>query len=184
MTPAEKQTILARFFRPEEHETISGNVYVGIAPTIRRLNEVGEFNFLPFSDRCELTDKQTSKGKSIWKADFTGVLEIPGLGRRVGQGSDESFDPDTARKSAQAYALRKAANLFGVALYLWDAEGRKYAEDPTDVVNLKKLVMMTAKRNGFLGGNAEELADFLIVPIENLGDADGLTDVLRGEGVL
>jgi hypothetical protein len=43
---------------------------------------------------------------------------------RAGVGAGENYDLDTAVKTADAEAFKKAANKFGVALELWDPAAR------------------------------------------------------------
>lgn len=45
---------------------------------------------------------------------------------RAGIGSNINFDPDTAVKTAQAEALKKACHQYGIALYLWQEAERDF----------------------------------------------------------
>ena len=69
---------------------------------------------------------------------------------RDGIGANTNFDPDTAVKSAQAEALKKACHQFGIALYLWSEAERDFiALQKSASVNdlgLKQLVMVYTQR--------------------------------------
>jgi hypothetical protein len=69
---------------------------------------------------------------------------------RDGIGANTNFDPDTAVKSAQAEALKKACHQFGIALYLWDVAERDFVElqrrAKTDDGALKHLVVAYTQR--------------------------------------
>lgn len=185
MTADEKLKILSRYFLPEEHEwNEQRHVYVGVPHTIRRLNEAGPWSFTLSKSEVLPTGKTTRSGKDIFRCDVIGELFIDDLGERSGSGSDESHDVDTAMKSAQAYALRKAGNLFGIALYLWDDAGQKYAEDPSNLDNLKQIVFTHARRGGFRGYTADELAEFFEIDPVYLTTVIGLTSILEREGVI
>lgn len=166
---------LAAEFEADEHEYVQGMIYIGINPTIRRLNAwSAEYNqpwdFELQDPVIENTGKMTggNKPKPIYRATVVGSLTLGGygdgrLGTRDGSGSAESFDMDTAVKSAQAYALRKAGNLFGVAGYLLSEESRVAAEDriatETEVSSLKGVLADHAEANGaLLDGTPEENA--------------------------
>lgn len=105
-------------FRADEHEWLQNKfIYVTINSTIQRLNEAcpdwslqqKHFNMV----------LNPSKGKNgEYESVMVAELSIPNMGTRMGTGAASNFDPDNSAKSAQAYALRKAANQFGVAHYL------------------------------------------------------------------
>jgi len=69
---------------------------------------------------------------------------------RDGIGANTNFDPDTAVKSAQAEALKKACHQFGIALYLWSEAERDFiALQKGAALNdlaLKQLVMAYTQR--------------------------------------
>ena len=69
---------------------------------------------------------------------------------RDGIGANINFDPDTAVKSAQAEALKKACHQFGIALYLWDSAERDFVELQRKASNddnaLKRLVVSYTQR--------------------------------------
>jgi hypothetical protein len=69
---------------------------------------------------------------------------------RDGIGAGLNFDPDTAVKTAQAEALKKACHQFGIALYLWDSAERDFVElqrqAATNDVALKQLVVAYTQR--------------------------------------
>jgi hypothetical protein len=69
---------------------------------------------------------------------------------RDGIGSNINFDPDTAVKSAQAEALKKACHQYGIALYLWDEAERDFValqkSAATNDIALKQLVLLYTQR--------------------------------------
>lgn len=173
---------LAAEFEADEHEYVEGLIYIGINPTIRRLNAwSAEFDqpwdFALQTPMIENTGKSTKSGKPIYRATVVGSLSLGGyfvssLGTRDGSGSAESFDMDTAVKSAQAYALRKAGNLFGVAGYLLSEESRVAAEDriatETEVSSLKGVLADHAEANGALLDRTPEENALVIAGLHNV----------------
>jgi hypothetical protein len=69
---------------------------------------------------------------------------------RDGIGAGVNFDPDTAVKTAQAEALKKACHQYGIALYLWDSAERDFVELQRQAaksdVALKQLVVAYTQR--------------------------------------
>jgi hypothetical protein len=69
---------------------------------------------------------------------------------RDGIGSNVNFDPDTAVKSAQAEALKKACHQYGIALYLWKEAERDFVALQKSATNndvaLKQLVVAYTQR--------------------------------------
>ena len=69
---------------------------------------------------------------------------------RDGIGSNVNFDPDTAVKSAQAEALKKACHQYGIALYLWKEAERDFVALQKSAANndvaLKQLVVAYTQR--------------------------------------
>jgi len=69
---------------------------------------------------------------------------------RDGIGSNVNFDPDTAVKSAQAEALKKACHQYGIALYLWKEAEREFVALQKSAANndvaLKQLVVAYTQR--------------------------------------
>jgi hypothetical protein len=70
--------------------------------------------------------------------------------QRDGIGANVNFDPDTAVKSAQAEALKKACHQFGIALYLWSEQERDFValqkSASTNDVALKQLAVAYTQR--------------------------------------
>lgn len=119
------QQQLTKSFRADEHEwNGKGHIYVNVNATIQRLNElndVGQPAFWSFTSShfsSSVSPTVTKAGKAQYDSFVVGELRIADLGSRMGTGADTNMDLDTSAKSAQAYALRKAANQFGVAMYL------------------------------------------------------------------
>jgi len=180
-------------FEPEEHKyEQGGNLYVGIDPTIRRLNSFQkqfecDWHFNITESRIEDAQIPTKNGKPQFRATITATLTIGdynlGLGSRDGTGSAINFDSDTAIKSAQAYALRKAGNLFGIALYLKDEDDRTEMEqqmrDQGEITALKDRLGEVAELNDVeftdnINENAQRMADFLGVKVDDLKDVNVL----------
>jgi hypothetical protein len=69
---------------------------------------------------------------------------------RDGIGSNINFDPDTAVKSAQAEALKKACHQYGIALYLWQEAERDFIALQKSAANndvaLKQLAVAYTQR--------------------------------------
>ena len=69
---------------------------------------------------------------------------------RDGIGSNINFDPDTAVKTAQAEALKKACHQYGIALYLWKEAERDFIALQKSASNndvaLKQLVVAYTQR--------------------------------------
>jgi hypothetical protein len=69
---------------------------------------------------------------------------------RDGIGSNINFDPDTAVKTAQAEALKKACHQYGIALYLWKEAERDFIALQKSAANndvaLKQLVVAYTQR--------------------------------------
>lgn len=78
------------------------------------------------------------------------LTSVRAFSSRDGLGAAVNFDPDTAVKSAQAEALKKACHQFGIATYLWDEAERDFVElqrrAVTDDSALKKLVVAHTQR--------------------------------------
>ena len=145
----------------------AGQDYVAIDGYINRLNDVLGHNWAWSVNHWEFRDgPPTAKGKPQYLCVVSGTLTVlltdigvvslgdgddgyltsqRGLISRDGMGAGMNFDPDTAAKTAQAEALKKACHQFGIALYLWDAGERDFVETQrraaNDDVQLKKVVM-------------------------------------------
>jgi hypothetical protein len=132
----------------------SGQDYVAIDGYINRLNEVlghawaweiNESTFYP--DAAPPTKNGKPQYVAIVRGTLTIILSDIGVVSvgdeedgepylttqkamisRDGIGAGVNFDPDTAVKTAQAEALKKACHQYGIALYLWDAAERDFVE--------------------------------------------------------
>lgn len=156
-----------RFHHSQVRKNQSNQDYVSIDGYINRLNSVLGHKWAWSVNKWELRDAAPTKsGKPQYLAVASGTLMIMlddigvvsvgdgeggfltsqrGLISRDGIGAGLNFDPDTAVKTAQAEALKKACHQFGIALYLWSEDERDYVElqrkAMTDDISLKKLVM-------------------------------------------
>lgn len=155
--------------------------YVAIDGYINRLNDVLGSNWSWSVNTWEFRDAPpTAKGKPQYMAVVSGTLSIK-IGdedmfsyvSRDGIGAGFNFDPDTAVKTAQAEALKKACHQFGIALYLWDAAERDYVElqrrAGNDDVALKRLAVAYTNRVLELGPDTTPTKDQML---EVLGVAD------------
>ena len=147
----------------------SNQDYVAINQYINRLNDVlGALWSWSVNDWKIMDAPPTKSGKPQYTAIVQGTLMIVlndigvvsvGEGdddaflttqratvARDGIGANTNFDPDTAVKSAQAEALKKACHQFGIALYLWESDERDYVElqrqAATNDGALQKLVVL------------------------------------------
>jgi hypothetical protein len=150
----------------------SGQDYVSIDGYINRLNDVlGAMWSWSVNDWKIADAAPTKSGKPQYTAVVQGTLTIilsdigvVSIGidedsfltsqraqvSRDGIGANTNFDPDTAVKSAQAEALKKACHQFGIALYLWSEAERDFiALQKGAALNdlaLKQLVMAYTQR--------------------------------------
>lgn len=150
----------------------SGQDYVSIDGYINRLNDVlGAMWSWSVNDWKIADAAPTKSGKPQYTAVVQGTLTIilsdigvvsVGIDEdsfltsqraqvsRDGIGANTNFDPDTAVKSAQAEALKKACHQFGIALYLWSEAERDFiALQKSAALNdlaLKQLVMAYTQR--------------------------------------
>jgi len=128
----------------------SNQDYVAIDGYINRLNEVLGHAWAWQINSWKIKDAPPTKsGKPQYMAVVQGTLTIilsdigvitvggdddeepylttqKAMISRDGIGANVNFDPDTAVKSAQAEALKKACHQYGIALYLWDAAERDF----------------------------------------------------------
>lgn len=150
----------------------AGQDYVAIDDYINRLNDVVGHGWTWSINTWKIMDAAPTKtGKQQYTAVVQGTLGIflsdvgvISLGEdddsflttqkaivyRDGIGANTNFDPDTAVKSAQAEALKKACHQFGIALYLWKEQERDLValqkRAATDDIALKQLVMLYAQQ--------------------------------------
>lgn len=156
------QTLLDHCNKPfryyELQKNFKGHLYASVQATQARLNDLGvPWNLTHNSLVVERYQWVNAKGKEVTNYDaYCSVqLEIESLGSRCGTGADTNQDPDTATKSALAYALRKAGNQFGIAWYITNKPAEEVAlweflsgADLTDLTTVKKAVKMVADIDG------------------------------------
>lgn len=145
------EALVERFHPSQVKKNQSNQDYISIDGYINRLNDVLGASWSWSVNNWEFRDgPPTAKGKPQYIAVANGTLTINDsvLGihsSRDGIGAGFNFDPDTAVKTAQAEALKKACHQFGIALYLWDEEEREWVQQQRDAVSndvaLKKVVM-------------------------------------------
>lgn len=150
---------------------------------MRRLNDiVGEEWNLDVQDAYLSPTNQTTKGgKSLWLATVRVALQIR-TSTRGGVGAALMADPDDAIKTAQAEALKKASNQFGMALELWTEEGREdvargRAIAAGDLPALKQAAFQLALEKG-AEANPASIAATLGIEEDDLQDAGKLAQLL------
>ena len=174
----------------------SGQDYVSIDGYINRLNDVlGAMWSWSVNDWKIADAAPTKSGKPQYTAVVQGTLTIilsdigvVSIGidedsfltsqraqvSRDGIGANTNFDPDTAVKSAQAEALKKACHQFGIALYLWSEAERDFiALQKSAALNdlaLKQLVMAYTQR-------VLELEPGVVPEKEQMCDVLGIKDL-------
>jgi len=168
------EALTERFHHTLVRKNQSGQDYVSIDGYINRLNDVlGGMWSWSINDWKLYPDAapHTSTGKPQYLAVVQGTLTIilsdigvvsVGIDEdsflttqraqvsRDGIGSNINFDPDTAVKSAQAEALKKACHQFGIALYLWQEAERDFVAlqkaAKTNDIALKSLAVAYTQR--------------------------------------
>jgi hypothetical protein len=163
--------------------------YVGWDSVVRRLNdEVGlNWNLDIKASSVRLTDQTTNKGKPLYLAEVQVALTIgeheDRTSTRGGVGAALMADPDDALKTAQAEALKKASNQYGMALELWTEEGREVvargrAVAGGDLSVLKQEVFQLALAQG-AEPNANSVAETLGIDVSDLQDAEKLRKIIE-----
>ena len=172
MIPAK---LTEKFHHTQVKKNQSGQDYVSIDGYINRLNEVMGH---AWSFRINKSDiyfgvaPDTKNGKPQYVALVQGTLsmilsdvgvismedsdgesyltEQKAMVSRDGVGASTNFDADTAIKTAQAEALKKACHQFGIALYLWSEVERSFIALQRQAVNndvaLKGLAVAYTQR--------------------------------------
>ena len=174
----------------------SGQDYVSIDGYINRLNDVlGAMWSWSVNDWKIADAAPTKSGKPQYTAVVQGTLTIilsdigvVSIGNdedsflttqraqvsRDGIGANTNFDPDTAVKSAQAEALKKACHQFGIALYLWSEAERDFIalqkSASTNDLGLKQLVVAYTQR-------VLELEPGVVPEKEQMCDVLGIKDL-------
>ena len=180
---------LSKRFPPAVHRTNpEGMTYIAVDAVIGRLNEATPY----WDTHVQIVLGPTSEGVPTTRSGkpqfITAAvlsLYIPGLGTRVGAGSNTNFDADTSIKGAVSQALKKAAQQFGVGLYLADAEERAAmslemaaARPGASLQELKDAVFARAKRLDPAVNDGASCARALGVDITDLQDTDRLRAIL------
>lgn len=159
-------------------------------PTFERLTTPVQWSLEHSNSSLVPYDVTNSSGvvKTNFLSHCAVELTIPGLGTRMGSGADSSFDPDNAAKSAQAYALRKAANQFGVAHYLLmnpekesDLVKHLLASDIDDEVAMKTGVVMLMEIRKLDVSTANLQAEFKVSLEDIKGDVEIFKKILQQE---
>jgi hypothetical protein len=144
-------------------------------------------------DRATTRIEPTSSGQYMATVEIYLTAVVDGVPTtKFGVGAMVNKDPDMAIKTALAEAIKKAGHQLGIALYLWDADGRKRAERRMQLdknrdseATLKKAVFDLAKER--LGNasptGAQVAAAFGRKPGE-LADKAVLVEILESAGVL
>jgi hypothetical protein len=190
----------------------SGQDYVAIDGYINRLNDVLGHAWAWQINSWEIRDASPTKsGKPQFMAVVQGTLTIilsdigvvsagpddddayfttqKAMISRDGIGANVNFDPDTAVKSAQAEALKKACHQYGIALYLWDAAERDYVElqrrAATDDIALKQLVVSYTQRVLELDPGSMPDKDQMmeVLDIKDL-DVDSIRESMSKKGIV
>ena len=157
-----------RFHPSQVKKNPKGQDYISIDGYINRLNEILGTKWAWTINHIEWNSDvmpPTRNGQQQFMAVVHGTLTIVtddigftamdeandvltsmrSLSSRDGLGAGVNYDPDTALKTAQAEALKKACHQYGIALYLWDEEERDFVEMQRKAANddtaLKRLVM-------------------------------------------
>ena len=206
-------TLTEKFHPSLVKKNQSNQDYVAIDGYINRLNEVLGHAWAWQINSWKIKDAPPTKsGKPQYMAVVQGTLTIilsdigvitvggdddeepylttqKAMISRDGIGANINFDPDTAVKSAQAEALKKACHQYGIALYLWDAAERDFVElqrqAATNDVALKQLVVAYTQRALELdpGTMPEKEQMMEVLSIEDL-DVDTIRESLTKKGVL
>lgn len=207
------ETLTEKFHPSLVKKNQSNQDYVAIDGYINRLNEVLGHAWAWQINSWKIKDAPPTKsGKPQYMAVVQGTLTIilsdigvitvggddddepylttqKAMISRDGIGANVNFDPDTAVKSAQAEALKKACHQYGIALYLWDAAERDYVELQRQAakndVALKQLVVAYTQRALELdpGTMPEKEQMMEVLSIEDL-DIDSIRESLTKKGVL
>lgn len=164
---------LAKPFHPSAVKVRDGNHYVGIEDHIRRMNDTlgldWDFSLVDVTIQEHPVRVGREKDKLQWLATAHGYVTLyaqykpkdasrpgdffPQSVVRHGVGCGVNIDPDSAIKTAQAEAFKKACNQFGMAGYLWSEDGREMndllaAVLEDDSAAAKKVLVAKAREAG------------------------------------
>jgi len=162
--------------------------YVGWDEVVRRLNEELEFNWDWITQEVLFHDGSVFvRGDLLLYERDSESDTADDPCRRSGVGADKlGPDPDKSIKTAQAEALKKAGNLYGIALELWDEDHRDDLENqrkstPDDDIDyLKELVYQKALEIVGVDKLApNEVANVYGTDVESLQDAEILKEILE-----
>jgi len=163
--------------------------YISIDATINRLNDVLGPNWSTYAT-TSVTELPNDAFLAVVELNLTATID--GVEKKAyGVGADKGKDVDKIAKTALAEALKKAGHQLGIALYLWDADGRKRAETRMKLdknrdseATLKRAVFDLAKAKNADVSTAADVAKVFGVKPGELSDKDVLVRILEGEGVL
>lgn len=187
-----------RFHHSQVRKNQSNQDYVSIDGYINRLNEVLGSNWHWEVRKWEFRDGPATKnGKPQYIAIVSGCLTLDlrdsenhmRMISRDGVGAGFNFDPDTAIKTAQAEALKKACHQYGIALYLWSEDERDFVQMQRDAMHddvaLKRLVMEYTIREAELDP-AEQPSREAIMQVLDTDDlsVENMRSILNKKGVI
>lgn len=143
---------LGREFAPSEVKSNQGRPYVPIDKVLARLSEVlgGKWDLRLDPEPIQVVDDVYKERGSVRRAFLAQVkatitiTDDDNIIIREGVGADVSPDADKALKTAQANAVKKAAQQFGVGAQLWDADyradlDRRQAQEQADKQEVKAI---------------------------------------------
>jgi hypothetical protein len=190
--PKQLQALQAEFATSEHKNRSQGGktlTYIDIAQTIKRVNEVlgANWSILPGT---KTTILPTSEGGFGAMTEVHIRATIDGVEKRLyGVGAMTNRDPDMAVKTALAEAIKKAFHQVGVALYLWDEEARdrinqRQAAGESPAARKRVLKSLAAEKLGIENPSREQIAAAFDTTPEAIAEDDGISAVLKAEGVL
>lgn len=194
MIPSE---LTERFHHSQVRKNQSNFDFVAIDDYINRLNNVLGSNWHWEIRKWEFRDGPATKnGKPQYIAIVSGCLTLDlrdsdhkHMISRDGVGAGFNFDPDTAIKTAQAEALKKACHQYGIALYLWSEDERDFVQMQRDAMHddvaLKRLVMEYTIREAELDP-AEQPSREAIMQVLDTEDlsVENMRSILNKKGVI
>lgn len=195
-TTRSEQTVLERLREPFPAEQVkknpSGMHYVAIDGYINRLLDTLGLDYSTELAQPVIVEllpdtMKTSSGKRQYMATVALHLVI-GDSRRLGVGSDVSFDVDKAVKTALAEAVKKAAHQFGIALELWDPERRDEIDRTNKLAGMSvaalknKVFALARERTGKDKPTAKDMAALFGVEPTDLQEGETLRRILTEQG--